>query len=395
MVLPGLRHIRGDNRAGQSAGADLHGQGGGLALPAASRTGGAWADRYAAERGERVAILSENRYEWVVADLAIVGQGAVTVPIYATLTPDQCRAILADSGSRVVLEVRSHKVPFILEDGQIIGRLVADPFPLTAKDKTPGASFDPSDPSFSYTGEPGRVGNLIGPLGAWTADLLFMLFGLPAFIFPVAIAYGAWLAFKQGGGEAAARSTIALRAIGLVLALITSCGLATLHFAPGSLQSTAGGVLGSLVGESLASAASFLGATLLLLAFWFAGVQLFTGVSWLAVMDFLGHWTLRAVYWVHGRVSSARDQAAGRESREQREAVVREGKKKAAAGTPPRIEAPAPPVAIPTLTPPPGASRATDILSASATQWMRSLNRLSASVRRISSAKWLTWPVRS
>ena len=53
--------------------------------------------------GERVAILAENRYEWVVADLAIVGQGAVTVPIYATLTPDQCRAILADSGARAVI----------------------------------------------------------------------------------------------------------------------------------------------------------------------------------------------------------------------------------------------------------------------------------------------------
>ena len=206
------------------------------------------------------------------------------------------------------------------------------------------SSFDPSDPSFSYTGEPGRVGNLIGPLGAWTADLLFMLFGLPAFIFPVAIAYGAWLAFKHEPGEAAARSTVALRAVGFVLALVTSCGLATLHFDPGSLQSSAGGVLGTLVGEGLSAGASFLGATLLLLAFWFAGVQLFTGVSWLAVMDFLGHWTLRGIRRVHHSVSSARDQAAGRESREQREAVVREGKKKAAARTPPRIEAPAPPV---------------------------------------------------
>jgi long-chain acyl-CoA synthetase len=54
-------------------------------------------------RGERVAILSESRYEWVVTDLAVVGQGAVTVPIYSTLTPDQCRAILADSGARAVV----------------------------------------------------------------------------------------------------------------------------------------------------------------------------------------------------------------------------------------------------------------------------------------------------
>jgi S-DNA-T family DNA segregation ATPase FtsK/SpoIIIE len=205
------------------------------------------------------------------------------------------------------------------------------------------ASFDPSDASFSYTGEPGQVGNLIGPLGAWTADILFMLFGLPAYLFAVAIGYGGWLAFKHDGGAAPVRSTVALRAIGLVLALVTSCGLATLHFDAGPLQSTAGGVLGSLVGESLASAASFLGATLILLAFWFAGVQLFTGVSWLAVMDFIGHWILRGIGFVQSRIVSARDQAAGRESRQQREAVVREGKRKSAARTPPKIEAPPPP----------------------------------------------------
>ena len=54
-------------------------------------------------RGDRVALLSENRYEWVVADLAILGLGAVTVPIYGTLTPEQCRAILADSEARAVI----------------------------------------------------------------------------------------------------------------------------------------------------------------------------------------------------------------------------------------------------------------------------------------------------
>ncbi len=53
--------------------------------------------------GERVALISENRYEWVVADLAILGLGAVTVPIYATLTPEQCRAILADSEARAIV----------------------------------------------------------------------------------------------------------------------------------------------------------------------------------------------------------------------------------------------------------------------------------------------------
>jgi long-chain acyl-CoA synthetase len=53
-------------------------------------------------RGDRVAILSENRPEWTIADFASLLLGAVTVPIYATLTADQTAYILRDSGARVV-----------------------------------------------------------------------------------------------------------------------------------------------------------------------------------------------------------------------------------------------------------------------------------------------------
>ena len=53
--------------------------------------------------GDRVALLSENRYEWAVSDLAILGLGAVTVPIYPTLTGQQVRHVLADSGARVAI----------------------------------------------------------------------------------------------------------------------------------------------------------------------------------------------------------------------------------------------------------------------------------------------------
>jgi long-chain acyl-CoA synthetase len=54
-------------------------------------------------RGDRVALLSENRYEWAVSDLAVLGLGAVTVPVYPTLTGQQVRHILKDSGARVVI----------------------------------------------------------------------------------------------------------------------------------------------------------------------------------------------------------------------------------------------------------------------------------------------------
>jgi long-chain acyl-CoA synthetase len=52
--------------------------------------------------GARVAILSENRPEWVIADFASLLLGAVTVPIYATLTAEQTAYILRDSGARVI-----------------------------------------------------------------------------------------------------------------------------------------------------------------------------------------------------------------------------------------------------------------------------------------------------
>jgi S-DNA-T family DNA segregation ATPase FtsK/SpoIIIE len=206
------------------------------------------------------------------------------------------------------------------------------------------ASFDPSDRSFSYTGEPGQVGNLIGPLGAWLSSALFMLFGGPAFLFPLAIAFSAWTGLKRAPGDSGqGRSTIALRVTGLVAALATSCGLATLHFSAGTLPAGAGGILGSLAGTGLANIASLLGATLLLLALWFASVQLYTGISWLQVMDWLGHGVLEIAARLRARMATSRDQAVGRESREARETAVREVQKRAEKRTPPRIELPAPP----------------------------------------------------
>jgi len=52
-------------------------------------------------KGDRVAILSENRPEWAVADFASLLLGAVDVPIYPTLTGEQTLAILQDSGARI------------------------------------------------------------------------------------------------------------------------------------------------------------------------------------------------------------------------------------------------------------------------------------------------------
>ena len=55
------------------------------------------------ERGHRVALLSESRPEWLVADFAILTGGGVTVPIYPTLSVEQVSFILADSGATIAI----------------------------------------------------------------------------------------------------------------------------------------------------------------------------------------------------------------------------------------------------------------------------------------------------
>ena len=54
-------------------------------------------------RGERVGLVSENRPEWVIADLAIMSAGAITVPAYVTHTIDDHRHVFSNSGARAVI----------------------------------------------------------------------------------------------------------------------------------------------------------------------------------------------------------------------------------------------------------------------------------------------------
>jgi long-chain acyl-CoA synthetase len=57
--------------------------------------------------GERVGLVSENRPEWIIADLAIMSAGAVTVPAYVTHTVEDHRHVLANSGARAVIVSKS------------------------------------------------------------------------------------------------------------------------------------------------------------------------------------------------------------------------------------------------------------------------------------------------
>ena len=62
----------------------------------------AWLVQQGVRKGDRVALIAENRWEWAVTDFACLAIGAVDVPMFPTLTREATLAQLADSGARIV-----------------------------------------------------------------------------------------------------------------------------------------------------------------------------------------------------------------------------------------------------------------------------------------------------
>ncbi len=70
-------------------------------------------------KGDRVAILSENRWEWPVTDFATLAIGAVDVPLYPTLTPEQIGYMLRDSGAKVAVVASGEQYEKIKQAGEL------------------------------------------------------------------------------------------------------------------------------------------------------------------------------------------------------------------------------------------------------------------------------------
>jgi long-chain acyl-CoA synthetase len=75
--------------------------------------------------GDRVAIISNNRYHWAVADFSAITRGAVSVPIYPTLPPNQVAAILQDSGAKWVFAEDAEQVQKIFDAGRVVQDITA------------------------------------------------------------------------------------------------------------------------------------------------------------------------------------------------------------------------------------------------------------------------------
>lgn len=204
-------------------------------------------------------------------------------------------------------------------------------------------SYHPADPGWSQAVSTDAVHNNAGIVGAWLANILLYLFGYLGYLFPVILSFDGWRIFKSRGEQQPLdHFRVALRIIGFILAFASSCGLAWLYFKasaqlPHEIRG-AGGIFGDAVGSSLIITSGTLGSTLIMLAMFLIGVTLYSGLSWLWLMDTVGHWTLEFVSKSHEFTILMGELSEGRKARKQREALVKHEQEKMEHRLPPRIE---------------------------------------------------------
>ena len=200
-------------------------------------------------------------------------------------------------------------------------------------------TYDPADPGFSQTTTDAVVRNGVGRFGALVADLLFNFFGRPAYLFTLMVFYLGWMLYREQKTQIElTKLDFGLRFGGFLATLLTSCGLATLHFSPVGFNETAGGIVGQIVGHQLADMMKLLGASTLLFCLWIASISLFLGISWITVMDRVGHWCLVGYEKAVVKIGELRDKAEGRRQAAARQDLVKVEKKLKATRARPRIE---------------------------------------------------------
>lgn len=228
-----------------------------------------------------------------------------------------------------------------LREGALYILLAISLFLLTAL-----ITHDIHDPGWSYTGPTTSIHNLAGVVGAWFSDVLYFLFGYQSYLFPIMIAYSGWLVLRERTEQGEINfQVLGIRWLGFFMTLATGCALASLHFQIplNTLPLDGGGILGRWLGDAMAAALGVLGATLILLAVFFAGITLFTGLSWIRLMDLIGDVLLNSMEWVVAKYvaskESRRVKKEGEVARTTREQSVKaEIKKKEARKVPVRIE---------------------------------------------------------
>ena len=155
-------------------------------------------------------------------------------------------------------------------------------------------TYGKDDPGWSHNSKIDDVQNFGGPVGSYSADILFMILGYFAYIFPLLLAIKTWQIFRQRHEPWQWSGWLfSWRLIGLVFLVLSGAALAHIHFhAPTGLPAGAGGALGESLGDLARRTLNIQGSTLTFIALFLFGLTVFTDLSWFKVMDVTGKITL-------------------------------------------------------------------------------------------------------
>lgn len=157
-------------------------------------------------------------------------------------------------------------------------------------------TYHSTDSSWSHLSQNKSTLNAAGKVGAWFADFAFYSFGYLAFLIPILLGYGSWMIYqKEKESREHDYSLLLIKFVGICFILLAGSSIASIVM-PGyasHLPASSGGVVGDLLGLSLTSVFNKMGSNLLLLATLLIGITLFTGLSWLSLMDLTGRFAIK------------------------------------------------------------------------------------------------------
>ncbi len=165
-------------------------------------------------------------------------------------------------------------------------------------------SYNSSDPGFSSFSSNQEIVNMGGPFGAWISDILFVLFGIAAYII---LGLLASLSIESifFTSKYSSRAKSYFRFIGSIATILCACSLFEFYLEGNNYpELSAGGYTGNLIFTSLSNIFGQIGALIFLILFLIPSFALAFNFSWTKVLDKVGSSLLLVTKHVNRIVSN-------------------------------------------------------------------------------------------
>ena len=200
-------------------------------------------------------------------------------------------------------------------------------------------SYSSSDPGYTHTGVSNDVQNLGGRFGAWFSDLVLNALGYSAYFLPILFGVVCWRLLRGSDSEGMGYSKL-VHGAGMIFVLLSACGIEFLHYFSWSrtMPFESGGWIGMLAGAWASDSFGIVGATVVFLVVFIAGISWSMDVSWFTIMDKVGELTCRCSERIWQRVTIWFDEVRGSRLKRKRQDTVAVINRNRAKKRPPRIE---------------------------------------------------------